>query len=47
MVGANDLETWCKENNRLDILNAWASDNKFKTSEVSAKTDTVEVEIHC
>lgn len=47
MVGANDLETWCKENNRLDILNAWASDSKFKPSEVSAKTDTVEVKIHC
>ena len=34
--GWNDLETWCRKNNRLDILNAFiAGNNALKPSEVS------------
>ena len=32
----NDLETWCKKNNRLDILDEWDSENSKKPCEVIA-----------
>lgn len=35
--GYNDLETWCKENNRIDLLNEWDYDrNRLKPNEVKA-----------
>ena len=35
-LGINDLETWCKKNNRLDILEEWDNDrNKIKPSEIT------------
>lgn len=47
LKGVNDLETWCKENDRLDIIQLWSQKNKLKPSEVQAKTDTVQVYVQC
>lgn len=47
LKGVNDLETWCKENDRLDIIQLWSQKNKLKPSEVQAKTDTVKVYVQC
>ena len=35
--GDNDLETWCKINNREDILIEYSGDNELKPNEISAK----------
>jgi hypothetical protein len=35
LKGFNDFETWCKNNNRIDLLNEWDYDNnKYKPSEI-------------
>lgn len=32
--GVNDLETWCKQHNRQDILDAWDYNQGISPSEV-------------
>ena len=35
LKGFNDFETWCKNNNRIDLLNEWdCTKNKYKPSEI-------------
>lgn len=40
LAGFNDLETWCKENGRQELLNEWNEDlNKIKPSEVTPHSE--------
>lgn len=45
--GYNDLETWCKENDRLDLLEEYSPKNPKKPSEITAKNDASKVEWIC
>lgn len=45
--GINDLETWCKQNNRTDILKAWDYSQQIKPSDVQARTYDNKVKIKC
>lgn len=39
IIGKNDLETWCKQNNREDILQEWdfATNAPFTPQSISAR----------
>ena len=41
IIGKNDLETWCKQNNREDILNEWdfATNVPFTPHNISFGSD--------
>ena len=47
LPGYNDLETWCKENNRLDILAEYSPKNKLKPSEISRGNDDMDIIWKC
>lgn len=45
--GVNDLETWCKANNRLDIIEEYALDNKFTPDKISHANNTQKIKFTC
>lgn len=47
VTGSNDLETWCKKNNRLDILEEYAQDNPIKASEISYGNSKINIKFVC
>lgn len=47
VAGINDLETWCKQNGRQDIIDAWSQRNRIPMSRIGAKTDTIKVYLKC
>lgn len=47
VIGINDLETWCKQNSRQDIIDAWSPRNRIPMSRIGAKTDTVKIYLKC
>lgn len=45
--GTNDLETWCKENNREDLLKEWDYENNLITPSEVAKGSSLKVHWKC